>query len=363
MNKTKTVLSGDPVSRPLRMIRAHSFGAAARADVWQLLADITGSGVALDEAIEALINGYLRTGKKGRALVLAEMLGGLQTGDPSTRLAPYTSPSERLILEGLGNQDAGRVFTSAARLLRNRLAMRKALTEAIAMPILLTISLFALILFFGIELLPALGEIIDFSSLPPLQAITVSVTLALSDSPARLFLWIAIGIAALFALMRFWTGAGRTIADRLPPFSVMRMQAGTGFLFSVIEYGRNGTAITAQLLERMAKATGRYEASRIRALSEPLEQTDNLGTAALNAGQGFPDDTLAVVLEVLWDREGGVDRSGKFLERRLEQIESAVKARMAVLNAVLITLVAIVLVLLMSIMMPVFDQINQGSPV
>ena len=361
MSRTRTVLSGDPVSRPLRMIRAHSFGTAIRADVWQLLADVTGSGVALDEAIETLIDGYLRTGKKGRALVLAEMLGGLQTGDPSTRLAPYTSPSERLILEGLGNQDANRVFTSAARLLRNRLAMRKALTEAIAMPILLTISLFALILFFGIELLPALGEIVDFPSLPPVQAITVSVTLALSDNPTRLLLWGAVGIAVVIALMRYWTGAGRTFADRFPPFSVMRLQAGTGFLFSIIEYGRNGTAINARLLHRMAEVTGRYEASRIRALSEPLEQTGNLGTAALNAGQGFPDDALAVVLEALWNREGGIDTSGEFLERRLEQIESAVNARMAVLNAVLITLVAIVLVLLMSIMMPVFDQINQGT--
>jgi len=161
--------------------------------------------------------------------------------------------------------------------------------------------------------------------------------------------------------MRFWTGTGRVIADRFPPFSVMRLQAGTGFLFAIIEYGHNGTAVTTALLERMARATGRYEASRIRAMIRPLERTGNLGTAALSAGQGFPNDDIAVVLRVLWNRDNGIARAGMFLERRLDQIESTVKARMAVLNAVLLTLVTAVLVLLMSVMMPVFDQLNQGA--
>ena len=360
--KTKTTLSGDSVSRPFRMLRALSFGVKTRIDVWQLLADVTESGVALDEAIESMMNGYLHTGHKGKALILAEMLGGLQAGNLSERLAPYTSSSERLILEGLGNQDAGQVFSSAARLLQNRLTIRKALTDAIIMPILLTSSLFIIILFFGLEFLPALGEIVDLSTLPPVQSTTVDVVYAMSNNPFQMFMWIGAGILFLTILMRFWTGAGRVFADKIPPFSMMRMQAGTGFLFSIIEYGRNGTAITARLLERMARNTGRYEASRIRALSAPLERTDNLGTAALEAGQGFPDDDLAIVLEILWNREGGIDRSGKFLEQRLKQIENSVKVRMGALNMVLITLVTIVLVLLMSIMLPVLNQINQGTP-
>ena len=359
---SKVRLSSKEVSAPIRLLRGISFGASVRVEVWQLLADITGSGVALDEAVETLIRSYLRTGKKGRAQVLMEMLGGLKMGEPAIRLAPYVSSSERLILEGLGNQDAGRVFISATRLLRNRLAMRKALTEAISMPILLFVSLFAMIMFFGTQLLPSLGELIDFSSLPIVQKITVDVTFALSENPLAVFFWI-IGIILMFIfLMRFWTGFGRKYADRVPPFSIMRLQSGIGFLFSVIEYGRNGTAITERLLEQMARATGRYERSRILALSETLVSTNNLGTAGLEAEQGFPDDSLSVVLEVLWDREGGIDTCGDFLEQRLKQIESAIKGRMAILNGLLTTIVAIVLVLLMSIMLPVFDQIGGSVP-
>ena len=341
--------------------RKLAFSAATRADIWQLLSDVVEAGVSLDEAIETLIDGYLRSGRRTRALILAEMRNGLLDSNISQRLAPYTSAPERLIFDGLGDQEAHVVFGSASRLLRNRLALRKALNEAIAMPILLSVGLFALILFFGLELLPALAEIVDFSSLPLLQDITVKITLALSANPAALGMWIVGAISVLVLLMRFWTGAGRVMADRFPPFSIMRLQAGTGFLFAVIEYGRNGTAVTTALLERMAKATGRYEASRIRAMMEPLESTGNLGTAALSAGQGFPNDDIAVVLRVLWNRDDGIARAGLFLERRLDQIENTVKTRMAVLNAVLLTLVTVVLMLLLSVMMPVFDQLNQGA--
>ena len=354
-------LNGDPVRGPALWWRQLAFGPRARADVWQLLADVTESGVALDEALTALMRGYHGTGRRARALVLAEMSAGIAAQGASGRLAPYISPSERLILEGLDASRADVAFASAARLLRTRLALRKALSEAIAMPILLTVGLFGLILFFGLELLPAFAEIVDFEQLPPVQAITVGVTLALAAHPLRLLLWSAAIALALLVVMRVWTGRGRALADRVPPFSVMRLQAGTAFLFAVIEYGRTGAAITPALLERMAQATGRYEASRIRALAGPLERDDNLGTAALAAGQGFPDQEMAVVMQLLWPRPHGIDRAGQFLTRRLAQIEADVKARMAVLNAVLLTLVTVVLVLLMSIMLPVFDQINAGQ--
>ena len=353
--------SGDPVRGPARLWRKLAFGAAARAELWQLLADVTEAGVSIDDAVRALVEAHDRFGKRGRASVLAEMSAGLVDGNAGRRLAPYVSAPERILLDGLGSQKADAIFGGAARLLRNRMALRKAVRDAVAMPILLSFGLLALVLFFGLELLPAFGEVVDLDALPPVQDVTVKVTLALSNDPQMLAAWIAGGIAALVMLMRLWTGPGRAYADRFPPFSLMRLQAGTGFLFAVIEYGQNGTAVTPRLLERMAGATGRYEASRIRALIPHLTRTGNLGTAALEAGQGFPDPELAVVLRLLWNETDGIERAGRFLERRLERIESGVKARMAALNVALLTLVTVVLVLLMSVMLPVFEQLNRAT--
>lgn len=353
--------SGDPVMGPARLWRRASFGAAARAELWQLLADVVAARVPIEEAVGSLVEAHDRFGRRGRASVLAEMSAGLLDGNAGVRLAPYVSAPERILLDGLGTQKAAAIFGGAARLLRNRMALRKAVIEAIAMPVLLSLGLLAMVLFFGLELLPALGEVVDFDTLPRLQAVTVTVTVALAHNPQALAFGIAGIVAALATVMRLWTGPGRALADRFPPFSLMRLQAGTGFLFAVIEYGRNGTAVTPGLLERMAKATGRYEASRIRALVPHLERTGNLGTAALAARHGFPDPELSVVLRMLWDREDGIERAGRFVERRLERIESGVKARMAVLNAVLLTLVTVVLLLILSILLPVMEQLNQAQ--
>ena len=352
--------SGDPVRGPARLWRKLAFGAAARAELWQLFADVTEAGVDPGDAVETLIKACLRRGRKGRALVLAEMRAGLLDGNAGERLAPYVSAPERLLLDGIGSQNADAVFGGAARLLRNRMALSKALTAAIAMPVFLSVCLLALVLFFGLELLPAFAEIVDFDTLPPLQAAAVGITLAISGDPLALAFWIA-GIAtALVLLMQYWTGPGRAFADRFPPFSVIRLQAGTGFLFAVTEYGQAGVAITPRLLEDMARTAGRYGASRIRALVPHLERTGNLGTAALEAGQGFPDDELAAVLQVLWNEERGVERSGRFLERRLERIEGGVKARMAVLNVVLMIVIAAALLALMSVALPLVDQLNSA---
>lgn len=351
-------LSGDRPGVLARLWRGLLFGTVTRSETWQLLADVTKAGVDPGDAIETLIKGYRRRGRTGRALVLAEMSAGLRSGKIAERLAPYVSASERLLLDGLGTQEASAVFGGAARLLRNRMALRKALLEAVAMPLLLSAGLLAMVLFFGLELLPAFSEIVDFDTLPPLQDIVVTVTLAISGNPLALAWWVAGTVAALAALMRFWTGRGRALADRFPPFSVVRLQAGTGFLFALTEYGRGGVGITPRLLEDMARATGRYEGSRIRALVPHFERTSNMGTAALAAGQGFPDDELAVVLQVLWNEEDGIKRSGEFLERRLERIEGNVKARMAVLNAALMIVIAAALLALMSVALPLIEQLN-----
>ena len=358
--RVRAPLSGDPVGPLGRLLRRLRFGAQVRAQVWQLVADMVDAGVSLDETVAALAQGFRSAGRKGRALVFAELSAGIQDGNAGARLAPYVSSPERLILEGLGGQDAGKVFGSAARLLRNRLAVRKAMSGAMAMPLLLVSGLLGMVVFFGLQLLPALSQVIDLDEIKGWQGLMVKGVLAFSANPLRLAFILGGLVAGTVLAMRFWTGPGRIAADRFPPFSLMRLQAGTGFLFAVIEHGRHGTGVTPDLLEDMAKASGRYEASRIRAMIAPFERTSNLGSAALEAGQGFPNDEMALVMECLWNSAGGIDRAGDFLERRLAQVESDVKARTAVLNVVLLVGCTAAFLALISVALPIVDLIEKS---
>ncbi|WP_419738565.1 hypothetical protein [Ruegeria sp.] len=354
-------LAGHLAGPLVRLRRRLAMGMGTRAELWQLLSDILGSGLPLTEALDTVREGMRRTRQPALAGVLEEMRAGEFTADTAARLAFYVSGPERLILEGLGRLEAGAVFGAAARLMRNRMALRKAFTDAIALPVLLGFGLIGIVLFFGLELLPALEEVIDPGRIGGVQAWIMRATLAFSSNPALLALWGALGAVAIALALRYWTGPGRVWLDRVPPFSILRLQAGTGFLFAVIEYARMGEPVTTGLLERMAQATGPYEASRIRAVSAHLTRArdGNLGEAALLAGLGFPGDDVSVVLNALWNRENGIEMAGAFVERRLLRIEATVKARMAALNVILMIAVAATLLGLMSIALPIVDQINQ----
>ncbi|MXY16006.1 MAG: hypothetical protein F4Y57_03130 [Acidobacteria bacterium] len=356
-------LAGRPARGAARIWRRALFGPSVRAEVWQLLADVVeGSGADLGRMMEAVAEGYALQGRKTVAAVILEIRAGLGEGAVAERVRPYCGGAERIVFDGLGKQKAGKVLKSAARLLRSQLAMRKAVLGAVALPVLLTGGFVALLLFFGIELLPALGEIIAFETLPPFQGWVVRATLAFAADPFASCAWIAGGVAALLAAMRWWTGPGRTQADRLPPFSLMRLQTGAGFLFAVVEYGRSGQAVNTKLIERMAGVAGPYGRSRIGAIARCYTPGGgNLGEAAALAGQGFPAPELSAVLRTLWNQPGGFDAIGNVLERWLGRIEDSVKAKMAALNVALMALIAAAMVSLMSIALPIFDQINQAT--
>lgn len=357
------LLAGAPARGVARIWRRALFGPSVRAEVWQLLADvIEGSGADLGRMMEAVAEGYAVQGRRTVAAVILEIRAGLGEGAVDERVAPYCGGAERILFDGLGRQEAGKVFKGAARLVRSQLAMRKAVLGAIAMPALLVAGFLALLLFFGVELLPALSEIIAFETLPPFQGWVVRTTLAFAADPFANCGWIAAGIAALLAAMRWWTGPGRTQADRLPPFSLIRLQTGAGFLFAITEYGRSDQAVNTQLFERMAGVAGPYGRSRIGAIARRYTQAGgNLGEAAALAGQGFPAPELSAVLRTLWNKPGGFEAIGKVLERWLSRIEDSVKAKMALLNVALMALIAVAMVSLMSIALPIMDQINRAA--
>ena len=357
------VLAGTPVRGVARVWRRAMFGPSVRVEVWQLLADvIEGSGADLGRMMEAVAEGYALQGRKTVAAVILEIRAGLGEGAAAERVAPYCGGGERILFDGLGKQKAGAVFKAAARLLQSQLAMRKAVLGAISMPMLLAAGFVALLLFFGVALLPDLSTLIAFETLPPFQGWVVRSTLAFAADPFASCAWIAAGVAALLAAMRWWTGPGRTQADRLPPFSLMRLQTGAGFLFAIVEYGRSGQGVNSDLIERMAGVAGPYGRSRILAIARCYTKGGgNLGEASTLAGHGFPAPELTAVLRTLWNVPEGFDAIGNVLERWLGRIEDSVKAKMAMLNVALMALIAASLMSLMSIALPIMNQINQTT--
>ena len=352
--------AGDVPMAATRLRRQLAFGQAVRAEVWQLLADALAGGGQASRMLEAVAEGYRLQGRGAVAAVLLEMRAGIGDARLPQRLAPYIGTPERILFEGWGRQEPAAILAGAARILRMEIALRRAVIEAMAMPTVLFLGLVGLFMFFGLALLPAIEEIVDVSLLGGFESAVVGVARTLAARPWAPAAGLAGAVVLLALAMRFWTGPGRALADRIPPFSLQRLRAGAGFLFAVVECGRSGGSVTTGLLDQMAAASPPYAASRIRALADAmLRPTDNLGAAALRAGQGFPAQDLSAVIRALWNEPDGIVRIGEFLDRWLTRIETAIKARMAVLNGVLLVLVTLALLALTSVALPILDLIDQ----
>ena len=363
--RRKRAVPGLAVSKPVLLWRRLFFTKAVRGDVWQLLADILEGGSDISRTLEAMAEAYRAQGKPVVATVLADLRASIPRGRFGERIADYCGPAERLILQGYGEADAARVFTSAARLVRMELAMRTAVVNAVALPVVLVVGLIGLVFLFGLKLYPALEQIADFDTLPIFQQWVIAIVNAIVAYPLLMMGAIAAFASVIALALPNWAGFGRVTADHVFPFSLARLISGAGFLFAVIEAGRSGQTVTTRLFYRMARATSPYARSRITAIAGCYVRAGaNLGTASQMAGQGFPAPELGAILKMLWNEAGtsggpdGIERAGRFVDRWLATIEMRLKARMIAVNGVLLALIAAALVVLASVALPIVEQIT-----
>ena len=352
-------------SKPVLLWRRMFFTKAVRGDVWQLLADILEGGSDISRTLEAMAEAYRAQGKPVVATVLIDLRESIPRKRFAERVGDYCGPAERLILQGYGEADTARIFGSAARLVRMELAMRSAIVNAVALPVVLVVGLIGIVFLFGLKLYPALEQIADFETLPVFQQWVIAIVNGIVAWPLPAAL--AIGAFAMIIALALpnWKGPGRVIADKVFPFSLARLTSGAGFLFSVIEAARSGQSVTTHLFYRMARATSPYARSRITAIANCyVGAKNNLGAAALMAGQGFPAPELGAILKMLWNEAGasggpdGIERAGRFVDRWLANIEMRLKARMIAVNGVLLALIAAALIVLMSVALPIIEQIT-----
>ena len=233
------------------------------------------------------------------------------------------------------------------------------MVNAVALPVVLLVGLIGIVFLFGLKLYPALEQIADFDTLPVFQQWVIATVNGIVAYPLIAAGGLAAFAAIILVALPNWKGFGRVTADNVFPFSLARLQSGAGFLFAVIEAGRSGQAVTVRLFYRMAEATSPYGRSRIKAIANTYVRAGtNLGEASLMAGQGFPAPELGAVLKMLWNEADGIERAGRFVDRWLANIEMRLKAKMIAVNGVLLSLIAAALIVLMSVALPIIEQIT-----
>ena len=320
--------------------RRFSFGPAQRAKTWRLIADLMEAELDLADALETAATVAREDGRRAVAALLMDIRAGLPRAELEDRMVRYTSGSEALLFRVIGSADATGVFRAAMRLAEQQDRLGKAIKGALAMPVLLAVLMGVVFYMLGSELFPALIDVAPIERWSPAAQVIGRFCLWFVDHGH----WILIGIvsAALFfrAFLPRYAGPGRAHLDKVLPFSLYRLQVGTGFIFTVTELGRMKQTLNSQLLHEISAGTHGYLKSRIQAIA--LQLTARRWGAALKAtGHDFPARDLNAVMAALDGKDGWVETFAGFLDRWLEQFDERIKVQTRILNMALMGAVAV----------------------
>ena len=167
-------------------------------------------------------------------------------------------------------------------------------------------------------------------------------------------------VAATGTAMVHWTGPGRTVLDRIAPFSLYRTITGSAFLFVALEFLAAGLDLNDRAFEDLKSHASPYARHRIGAIQRGMARGVGLGRAMALAGHGFPDPALVPVAATLDGAPGWEDKLARFVERWVGRSEDLLKSRAAALNGALLIVVTLAMAAGIDAMFSVLQQAGRS---
>ena len=323
-----------------KLAAALVLGRKARVDVFRMIADLLEAGFSLERALGIAAQVAKDQGQRARAQLLLSWRRALLEDRFAETAADALPASEAMIFHTYGRVDAGVLFAAAARVAEMRDRQLSAVWKALAMPLVLAAGLVLLLWAAGGYFVP----VIETVSPPEEWSTGARLFRSMSTWFHANTLLFGGMLAALVALtawaMVAWTGPGRTLLDRIAPFSLYRTITGSAFLFVVMEFLAAGIDVNDRAFEALKRSASPYVRHRIASIQGFMARGAGLGRSMVLAGHGFPDPSLVPVVAALDGAQGWEKKLARFVERWVGRSEELLRARAAALNGALLMVVA-----------------------
>ena len=338
-----------------------AFGLAVRAEAWQLLADFTGTGMEHGKALETAAEIFRIRKQRSVSHILMSMRVDLSAGSILDSARLYASENDVLMFSGEGEIEASSMYHGAARVARAQLAFRKAVLAAVFGHAVSLLAFCVLFYILGTRLFPAIEPMLDTSTLPFHVRILAAISGFFAGKWYVVFGGMAGAAAAISLSMRRWTGAGRTLADRIPPWSLYRILTSLTFLVLLVESGLMGKSLTTQWLIDLSRMSGPYTRRRVMAIAEMAgNDPAGIGAAALKAGYGWPVSDLAATLAAYSQQPDWLGNYSRYLDRWVAQAEARVNAAARGFQYTLLSLIGITLGLTISTIFSLIEHVQMS---
>ncbi len=315
-------------------------GRRARVDAFATLADLAAAGFELEAALAVLADGAAGQRQHARARLFAAWRRDLLSGRFQSRLADTLPAAESTVFAAYGRIEPARLFAAAARVARLRERQVRAIAQALAPPVGLVLFSLALLWLAAGHFIPEMERLVPPEHWPGAAGAVRAAASFLYDHTTAVLVSGVLGLGILLRLLHAWRGAGRTLADRMAPFSLARTLAGSAFFFTALEFLAAGLDLNDRTFEDLKRHASPYARHRIGTIQAHMARGAGFGRAMTLAGHGFPDPALIPIVAALDGVADGADRLARFAERWTERADS-LRARAAGLATGLFGLVAL----------------------
>jgi type II secretory pathway component PulF len=313
-----------------RLVRADD-----RSRIYAKLARLLENGVALADALATVHRRAVRM--QGTDGPLAVMLihwrravdDGQNLREALQEWVP--GPEQMMISAGERSGHVVEAFRGVIAMTRGNREITRAVRRAVSLPLFYVALITLLAVLASVTIVPVFATALPREKWTGSAAAFASFGDLMREWGIPMLVGLFLAIALFIWSLPNWTGPLRTKLDRLPPYSLYRFWAGTGFLLALAALVRGAVSLE-EALETLRVGSRAWMRERLDAIYVHIHAGQDIGPAMELAGHGFPDEQIVDDMHVYGVLGGFDDALQKTADDWLEEAVDSVKDRAGILN-------------------------------
>ncbi len=278
------------------------------------------------------------------AIVMREWQKSLERGSSFSDATRGWVPVNETLMMTLGDMSKLSVaIENVVRVSEGAMRISRAMMSAVAYPLFLLALTFGIIIMVGLYLVPPLVEAATGDIV--WRGAAASLVWVAEFSKHYWYAFLA-GFVALVVVvwlsLPIWSGKIRTLFDKLPPWSMYKIQVSVGWLMSLSSMVAAGSAVPVAM-KMLADNSNMYLRNILESALRFIANGDNLGTALENTGTNFPNEEIIGDLAIYADMNGFDENLGKIANDYLDESVRKMESISDTLNSVGILLVSVII--------------------
>jgi len=221
--------------------------------------------------------------------------------------------------------------------------IKNAMFSALGYPLFLLALTFGIVIMVGIYLVPPLSEAAGNDIV---WRGTAASLVWMSEFAKSYWYFFIIGFASGISLIWFsfynWSGGLRTSFDKIPPWSMYKIQVSVGWLMSLAAMVAAGGTLPVSI-KMLADNSPKYLRDILNSCLRFISNGDNLGVALDNTGRQFPNQEIIGDLVIYADMNNFDENLSKIANDYLDESVRKIEAISNIMNSFGILIVSVII--------------------